>query len=891
KTGYYNQALIPKIQITDMFLDGTGQDLSKFILSTIKKESGNAIPYALKVTQRVPSKDNPNLFTLFLEGVTPIELSKDSLGENYTLNLKVHHRASDLSQPADIDLSRTFVIDETLPVISSNNIASGKYYRAAFDPSFKVSEKFLNKTDSYISVIKNGTLLSNTKFTSNNITEDGNGGFALKNLIREDGKYEVIVHVEDMAGNASKDFTERFFVDSKIATPSITNIENNRNYNSNIIPIITINDEFLTSEDFAKGDATDAASKKLVYATLNGNPYKLTLNTNAKGVLTIQGEEISANTPRGTLNVLKIYTKDRAAKDNGEPLQTDEKTFVIDKISPTITFKDANNRNIENGGFYQGIVNPVIHFEDNYVIDEKSVSLNGNSYKGKFVTTEDGYTFTGDTITTDGLYTITATGMDKATNKARTFQITFSLDNTKPNIIITGVQDNEFNNKNVTTPLVKVIDTNNLLSTTSFKLTKNGVQVPVKAELGDQGIFNFNVMDEGLYKLNVASTDKAGNSYTTPTLTFTINRTKPIMKFNINNGDYINKAFTPTITTISALDTATVFDLTISGQPINPNKIPLLTANKPYELKAKAKDKAGNISDEVTLNFVLDTISPEINILGLISNFFYNKTITPLVTSKDTNPSTFVMALNNKTYNNETITAEGTYELKLVATDKAKNITQKVLSFVIDKTKPVINIQGVLDGKSYNSIIKPLIDVNDNSVVSVLLDGVDYHGEAIEKDGKHTIIIKAVDKSGNLSETTINFLIKMTPPTIKISGVEDNKTYKLAISPTIILSDDALSDSTIIALDDRAYVSGDTISTEGSHVLKVETRDAVGNAAAKSLKFNINITKSSLSMNLLGDKKVVAASGGSLIGVSLILLMIFKLRKKKLSKKQYHRGN
>ncbi|MDT8718574.1 hypothetical protein IAI10_18065 [Clostridium sp. 19966] len=868
KKTYFNSSVTPEISVTDEFMDAA--DVNKLITATINNK-----PYTLHFDK----KENG---VLYLHGD---ELKPDA-GKStgtYALVVSTSDRAS---QPGEFEtISQSFVIDEAKPIIKATNMDDNRYYRSFDNPSVTIAEDYLDLKNSYFSVSKDGNASTNYSFGSSNVSNDGSGTYFLNGVVQQDGKYVITIHVQDMSGNnADSDVTKTIYIDKHPAVPIIQNIDEGKNYNSQVTALIKVEDKFLQDSDI---------NTSRLYAALDGQTIRLNLvekdidpNT-GETIFLLKTDPITGNTARNTMYNLKVYALDMAANydpNNQEAPGTDSRDFVVDTDPAKISFSEDSGRNIEDNGYYNGVIKPIIKLTDNYTVDNYSITLNGKPYNGSVEKTDDGYVFKGAPINGDGLYTLSVTDNDKAQASPTTYQISFTMDNTKPNIDISGVQNNEFNNKSVTTPTIRISDTNMVLENTHINVYKNGSQIPVNISQNDN-LFSFSEYDEGTYTFNVTAVDKAGNSYTTPDLTFTIDRTPPTMKFNFNDGDFINKPFAPEVSPDNPDDF--ISELLINGQSYDSHNVPILTENRKYEIKAIAKDKAGNVSEEIVKSFVLDTEAPNVDISGLVSNFYYNKNISPLITCTDTNSDIFNITLNGQPYNNSVISAEGSYELVVFAEDKAKNITRIVLDFVIDKTAPSITVPTFMSQSTFLSIFTPLVDIDDADCdKTLMLDGNDYHGEPITTDGKHTLLIIAVDRAGNVSKKAFTFYLKATPPSIKITNIIDGRSYDHPVTPEFNISDDAVREATVITLDGKDYKIGDKISSIGEHTLTITVKDSVGNKTTRTVKFKIVSAKESLTAKITNKKgTILPILGGAAAGIAALGTLLFvKTKKSRLRK-------
>ncbi|MDD3223252.1 MAG: Ig-like domain-containing protein [Clostridium sp.] len=817
----------PEIAITntDKSINKNGFSNSKNVTETVNVSDAN-----FKSAKAVISKDNVIEKTDILKNNTPVPYKFTTDGI-YTISVSADDQAFNKSSS-----DANFVIDTTAPTASIDNIVNNQYYDKLINPEVNVTEKNIDLSSSYFDIKEdNGTsrryYFTDKNVISNNLSED-NTKYTLANVVNDDGKYDLTVHIEDLAGNKlQNDLQSTFYTETSDVTPSISGVTNNSNVQNTVTPTVEINDKFLTDGDFGPG--------KAIQTSLNGNPYNLNFDSKDGNILKFTGDPISGNTPRGQQYNLVISASNKVHPDERK---TSTVNFVIDNEAPSISFSDANGKNINNGGYYNGTVIPSINISDNYKVTSYNVTINGSEYNGSVSTDSNGnIVFTGSPITSDGTYDIKISASDEAGNVSN-YEKTFTLDNTCPYVSISGVTNGEYTNSFCVTPYIKVTDKNIDLSRTTFYLKKNNEVIPVMPILNGDSYY-FNLYDEGNYTLIVTAFDKASNSYTTSPINFTIDRTAPVLNFNFKNGSYINRFFRPSVTTEDPSDF--IIKLIINGIEYSAGNLPILSDNRGYDITAEGEDKAGNLSPITTMHFTLDTIAPFLTVQNLTDNYYYNRNVGPYISSTDVNPNIFYMTLNGRPYNNEPITAEGSYELVITSIDKAGNISTRVIDFVIDKTAPSITIKGLINYATLTSIIDPLISIDDpNADVTILLDGVPYHGGPITTDGKHTLIIEAVDKAGNISRKVIVFFLKTTPPNVYVSGIENGKDYDHSVTPSISFSKDVVSSDTVMTLDGNSYKQGDSISSEGKHELYISVKDSAGNKTVKKIDFTITVPQS-----------------------------------------------
>lgn len=128
----------------------------------------------------------------------------------------------------------------------------------------------------------------------------------------------------------------------------------------------------------------------------------------------------------------------------------------------------------------------------------------------------------------------------------------------------------------------------------------------------------------------------------------------------------------------------------------------------------------------------VDKTIPTINIEGVENNRVYNQNVKPEI-SVNPEDATFTATLNGKSYDLEEITEEGVYQLVITAIGINGVENNSVINFTIDKTAPIITVNGLENGKIYDTDVIPNIKVEEAATVSIKLNGEDYDKAAITK--------------------------------------------------------------------------------------------------------------------------------------------------------------
>ncbi|MBB6713535.1 S8 family serine peptidase [Clostridium gasigenes] len=249
----------------------------------------------------------------------------------------------------------------------------------------------------------------------------------------------------------------------------------------------------------------------------------------------------------------------------------------------------------------------------------------------------------------------------------------------------------------------------------------------------------------------------------------------------------------------------------------------------------KAIDSVGHETVK-KLKIKMDKTIPEINIKGIENGKIYKNNVKASITVVP-EYAKLNITLNGAEYKGEEVKEEGNYELvaHAIGMNNVEN-TVKVI-FSVDKTAPIISIGNIEEGKAYSENIIPNIKVEEGSVISATLNEKEYNGEAIIEEGNYVLLIKAVDKAGNIAEKVVAFLIDKTPPKVTIEDVIDGMAYDYEVKPLIKSDEDG---EIIVSINDKNY-NGEVIKENGEYLLKVLAKDKAGNVTEVLTGFSIKL--------------------------------------------------
>ena len=371
--------------------------------------------------------------------------------------------------------------------------------------------------------------------------------------------------------------------------------------------------------------------------------------------------------------------------------------FTVDKTIPRISVSYDNNNVSGERYFKEQRTATITVTEHNFNAGDVkaaiTASLNGQGITAPVIS---GFTNNGDAHTAtvsymdSGDYTFDISCVDMAGNPAETVpQDSFTIDLDKPYITISGV---EKANKDAVRPLIEVKDNN--YDGTKVSITLKGTKHPEKEltgsrsqiELGESiRIADFAHKEEvdDIYTLTVKAEDKAGNTQE-ESYTFSVNRFGSVYTMDEDTEELIEGFYTN-----------------------NPRELVITETN----------------TDE--LQFQKITCSKDGELFTMKAGQHYD------VTEAGGEGSWRVYTYQ---IHSENFAKDGRYIVNIYSEDKARNSSSnqsknKTIEFVVDKTKPTIEIAGIENGARYTEDSRQInIDAEDNIylkslTIEVLEDG------------------------------------------------------------------------------------------------------------------------------------------------------------------------
>lgn len=552
-----------------------------------------------------------------------------------------------------------------------------------------------------------------------------------RNITVKNNSNDIVLTVKltDRAGNETK-IEKKFSIDKT----------------KPVIDVKYDNNEHTTygGNDYYKADRT--ATVTVTERNFDESLVEAAIMRNGGRYTTIGGWTHNNNTadPDKSTHVAKIvyntdgdFTFDIAVKDkamNSADKFTQQK-FTVDKTAPVIDVSFDNN-SAKNGNYYKADRTATIKItEHNFNSGSQYVNIPVTA-EGAPAPSVVGWSGSGDdhnatvSFNKDGKYSFTVDYTDLAGNKAVQKKVdSFYIDKTAPEVEITGVADHQAYNGTVA-PVVTYRD-DNFTDDHDFRFTKidiNGKSDDTSKfdyDTGGNGVTEFiykyrdfaEVLEnDGIYNFTVELSDKAGNS-TSKSVTFSVNRF----------GSTFRTTDEPTEKLIKNGYTNAEQDIVIEEINVTP-------LTKHSVTLAKSGGNSTELVENTDYTFTSSNNGNEwcksvytVNKKNFSDEAAYTVTIMSVDKAKNTN--------NNRMADSSLSTEQ-------------KNKRECAISFVVDKTSPLVSITGIKDNELYKEASKKvkIVCEDDNLDKSKLVVTLDNKKLAEGED--YTIVD---DKDGSIA--------------------------------------------------------------------------------------------------------------------------------------------
>ncbi|EBX3141463.1 Ig-like domain repeat protein [Salmonella enterica subsp. enterica serovar Ealing] len=728
-----------------------------------------------------------------------------------------------------------------------------------------------------------------------------------------DGKHTLTVMVTDKAGNTATQTLE-FFIDTRLSTPTIA---------------LDSTDDTGTPGD----DMTNRTRPTFILQNIDSDVINVTVSVTHNGTTTsftaTQGAGGWSFTPPAPWGdgdyTLTVTVEDRAGNTRpSTPLTvTVDTQIAIDRI-------ELVNDSGVPGDNVTKHVRPQFQISVPDDVEKVLLSIDGGTTWVTAIksSTAGIWDYTWPTDMPEGQHTLTVEVTDGAGNKmTETLNFTIDITLLTPTIELAPDQDTGQNKNDnltsVTQPVFVLGSIDKDVRHVELSIEHNGTfKTVVLTESADGWRYRpDSALADGSYTFTVTVTDVAGNQQTSAPLKVTIDGTltTPVIELAAGEdsgtvGDRLTKHDRPVfdIRQVDSDVTRVMVKVTYNGKTHEEAAVftngqwrftPSASwADGSYQLAVVVEDLAGNVKESAPLEVRIDTTTTINNIVLLNDTGVQNDQLTNVAkpsfridvpgdviqvrVTLDGGANWNVIRKNADgqwIFDSPNTLVDGTYTLRVEATDEAGNIANKDLVFNIDTNIQVPTIAldagqdtGANTADNITNISRPTFTIGnvDPDVIKVVvtIDGHDYNatkvgagwqftpGNAIP-DGSYNITVTVEDKAGNTA--TSKPLPVVIDTTAEIESVTlvtdsgdsdvDNITKVDKPQFSIVTADDIThvrvkidNAANWIELtkggDGRWIFNVGSALPDGQHTLLVDVTDIAGNVAQETLQFTIDTT-------------------------------------------------
>ncbi|EBJ1763939.1 Ig-like domain repeat protein [Salmonella enterica] len=728
-----------------------------------------------------------------------------------------------------------------------------------------------------------------------------------------DGKHTLTVMVTDRAGNTATQTLE-FFIDTRLSTPTIA---------------LDSTDDTGTPGD----DMTNRTRPTFILQNIDSDVINVTVSVTHNGTTTsftaTQGAGGWSFTPPAPWGdgdyTLTVTVEDRA----GNTRPSTPLTVTVDTQIAIDHIELVNDSGVPGDNVTKH-VRPQFKISVPDDVEKVLLSIDGGTTWVTAIksSTAGIWDYTWPTDMPEGQHTLIVEVTDGAGNKM-TGTLDFTIDITllTPTIELAPDQDTGQNKNDnltsVTQPIFVLGSIDKDVRHVELSIEHNGTfKTVVLTESADGWRYRpDSALADGSYTFTVTVTDVAGNQQTSAPLKVTIDGTltTPVIELAAGEdsgtvGDRLTNHDRPVfdIRQVDSDVTRVMVKVTYNGKTHEEAAVftngqwrftPSASwADGSYQLAVVVEDLAGNVKESAPLEVRIDTTTTINNIVLLNDTGVQNDQLTNVAkpsfridvpgdviqvrVTLDGGANWNVIRKNADgqwIFDSPNTLVDGTYTLRVEATDEAGNIANKDLVFNIDTNIQVPTIAldagqdtGANTADNITNISQPTFTIGnvDPDVIKVVvtIDGHDYNatkvgagwqftpGNAIP-DGSYNITVTVEDKAGNTA--TSKPLPVVIDTTAEIESVTlvtdsgdsdvDNITKVDKPQFSIVTADDIThvrvkidNAANWIELtkggDGRWIFNVGSALPDGKHTLLVDVTDIAGNVAQETLQFTIDTT-------------------------------------------------
>ena len=430
---------------------------------------------------------------------------------------------------AGTQVPEKFTVDKTLPVIDvsydNNSASNGNYYNTGRTATIVITEHNFDASRVTVTLTATDDDTVAALPIVSGWTDNGDRHTATVSY-SNDSLYTFDIAVKDKAGNDAADFAKQtFYVDKTAPSLTISGVADLSANSGEIIPVISYTD---TNYDDANVSITLTGAERKAVALdgaysdqHNGKIFTFNNFPEKKEVDDIYTLTATLTDKAGNTTTKSIrFSANRFGSTYALPKATEELNGSYTQSGKDVVMTETNANQLKNIKviLFKNGETITLKEDDDYRIDVKGG--NGQWY-------EYTYTVYSANFTDDGVYRLSFSSEDDAGNKAentldtKNKEISFSVDKTKPDIVVTNIENGSTYPVDKLTVTMSASD-NILLKTMSVYLDdydkeyKTWTAEDIAKTIDADGNFTFDIdgNSTGAHKVKVVCTDAAGNEQT-----------------------------------------------------------------------------------------------------------------------------------------------------------------------------------------------------------------------------------------------------------------------------------------------------------------------------------------------------------------------------------------
>jgi len=397
-------------------------------------------------------------------------------------------QAKDAADNESNVIKYSFTKDATAPVLTLSGVSEGKYYNKRQKVTLTVKEHNWQTNNVTVRTVKKlGGSVKNMGFPWTNKGEVTSSS----TFYGETGTYTVTASAVDKAGNQAASKKVSFTVDTKAPVITITGVKDKGiyTYGQGVSPKVTVTDDYL-------------ASKSVVYT---------------KGGQRVNNPSFSQIKENDGLYTLTVTATDKAGNSSKKQI-----SWTVNRFGSYFVYE--NDLKNVMGKALKNVDTDLVITEKNLskVVSTKNlIYRDGKSIENSATTSESGqagnytykHVFGKENFETEGAYELNVVSEDEVGNEMESQEengkVIFYVDRTAPTLSVDGIDPKGINAESATL----TVNTKDLLTGVSEVAVTVDGNHPSLTD-GEDGTYTF-VVGEGLrQKIEVTSTDKAGNEAT-----------------------------------------------------------------------------------------------------------------------------------------------------------------------------------------------------------------------------------------------------------------------------------------------------------------------------------------------------------------------------------------